>query len=493
MNCATGLRYGLRDGTARRDCATGLRYGTARRDCATGLRDGTALRDCATGLRDGTARRDGATGLRYGTALRDGATGLRDGTALRDGATGLRDGTALREGATGLRGKTAPSRVELENENAFFAAAATAAFKQFNGLWRPKTGLAAATPAYEKLTPWDIGSVLAANFSAHRLGLLADEEYAKRMAATLRTLKTMPLYRRAVFHKMYFSNTGRMVSRRGGVTTVGYGWSATDLGRLLNWLRIIAENEPRFRAAAERVARRIEFSETVKDGYMWGGLLGTRGKLWRFQEGRIGYEQYAAAGYDYWGARVHNALDLQKHARPTQVLGVPLLADTRGLDRLNSEPFILMGMELGFTPGMEELAHNVLAAQKARYDQTGKLTMVSEDAVSIPPYYFYYYCVLCNGRAFTVDVAETGKHLDGPRWLSTKAAFGYHALFGTAYTRRVLETVAQARTGRGWSSGVFEGSHEPTNTHDVNTAAIVLEAALYRELGRPLLEAGRAR
>lgn len=383
-----------------------------------------------------------------------------------------------------------PKRVELVNEDAFFDEAAAAAFEQFDGLWRAKTGLAAATPQYERLTPWDIASVMAANFSANRLGLLPDEQYETRMRTTLRTLNTMPLYRRAVFHKMYFSDNARMVGRNGKVSTAGYGWSATDLGRLLNWLRIIAENEPEFRADAQRVAKRIRFSETTDDGYMYGGLLGSRGQLWKFQEGRIGYEQYAAEGYHYWGGKVANARDIRSHAKPVEVLGVPLLADDRGLDRLNSEPFILMGIEIGFTPGMAELSRNVLAAQEARFTQTGKLTMVSEDAVSVPPYYFYYYCVYCNGRAFTVDVAETGQHLDEPRWISTKASFGYHVLMGTEYTRRVLETAAKAKTKSGWSSGVFEKSFAPTETYDINTAAVVLESALYRKIGRPLLHAG---
>lgn len=385
----------------------------------------------------------------------------------------------------------AAARVELEDEAAFFDDAARAAWRQFSELWRPGTGLAAATRDYPKLTPWDLGSVIGATYSAHRLGLIDDTQYEKRLSATLRTMKKMPLYRGAVFHKMYLANTAQMVGRNGRASSTGYGWSATDLGRLLIWLRILAETEPRFRADAQRIARRIDFKETVANGYMYGGLLGSRGQLWKFQEGRIGYEQYAAQGYDYWGAAVENALDINKHARPTTVLGVPLLADARGLDRLNSEPFILMGIELGFSAGMETLARNVLAAQKARFEQTGKLTMVSEDALNIPPYYFYYYCVLCNGRAFTVDVAETGKHLDQPRWVSTKASFGYHALLGTEYTKRVLEKVAAAKTNAGWSSGIFEESFEPTRTYDINTAAIVLEAALYRKLGRPLITAGR--
>ena len=381
-----------------------------------------------------------------------------------------------------------PRRAELDNEEQFFSDAAATAFRQFDKLWRNRTGLAASTPDYARLTPWDIGSVLASNYSAHRLGLLNDADYNRRMNTTLKTLATMPLYRGAVFHKMYFADNARMAGHDGRVTTTGYGWSATDLGRLLNWLRIVSTTEPQFKPQVERVVHRIKFDQTTGDGYMYGGLNGTHGKLWKFQEGRIGYEQYAAAGFDFWGANVQNALDLHRNARPVDVLGVQVLGDTRGLDRLNSEPFILMGMELGFTPGMAQLARAVLAAQQARYQQTGKLTMVSEDAVSVPPYYFYYYCVLCNGQAFVVDVAETGKKLNKPRWISTKASFGYHALLGTEYTKRVMEAIEHAKSSAGWSSGVYEATGKSTNTYDINTAAVVLEAALYRKLEHPFAD-----
>lgn len=381
-----------------------------------------------------------------------------------------------------------PERVEMPNEAAFFDDAAATAWKQFDRLWIARTGLAKATPDYARLTPWDIGSVIAATYSAHGLGLIQDDDYYKRIGTTLKTLETMPLYRKAVFHKMYFAYNAKMVSRGGAVTSTGYGWSGTDLGRLLVWLRIIRENEPQLRDDVDRIVKRIRFSETTKNGYMVGGLLGTHGKLWTWQEGRIGYEQYAAEGYKYFGAAVDSALDVTKNAKPTTVLGVPVLADKRGLDRLNSEPFVLLGMEIGFKqPQMAELARNVLAAQEARYKKTGQLTMVSEDAVSVPPYYFYYYCVLCNGEPFVVDVAETGKKLNSPRWVSTKASFGYHALMGTEYTRDVMMKIGNAKSSAGWSSGIFEKTGKSTNTPDINTAAVVLEAALYRKTGRPFV------
>jgi hypothetical protein len=172
------------------------------------------------------------------------------------------------------------------------------------------------------------------------------------------------------------------------------------------------------------------------------------------------------------------------------VMGVELLQDTRKLDRLLSEPFILSEIEFGLDAGMRDLATRVLGVQEARFRSTGQVTIVSEDAVAIAPHYFYYYCVYCNGKPFVVDVSSPGKELDSPRWVSTKGAFGWHAIMPSEYTARAVEYVKGANDSRrGWASGVFEGSGKSTETWDVNTAAVLLEIAYYQLRGRkPMIQ-----
>jgi hypothetical protein len=56
------------------------------------------------------------------------------------------------------------------------------------------------------------------------------------------------------------------------------------------------------------------------------------------------------------------------------------------------------------------------------------------------------------------------------------------------YTRQVLDTVrSKAKVAGVWGSGVFD-SGRPTATPNINTAAVVLEAALYRRRGTPLVQ-----
>jgi hypothetical protein len=74
--------------------------------------------------------------------------------------------------------------------------------------------------------------------------------------------------------------------------------------------------------------------------------------------------------------------------------------------------------------------------------------------------------------------------------VSAKAAFAWHALLPGEYTQRAVETVAPAGSGAGgWASGVYEGTRTSTRGQNVNTAAVVLESALYHARGgRPFIQ-----
>ena len=57
------------------------------------------------------------------------------------------------------------------------------------------------------------------------------------------------------------------------------------------------------------------------------------------------------------------------------------------------------------------------------------------------------------------------------------------------YTWLALQTVKWGATsGRGWTAGVYEGTRNSTRIFNLNTAAIVLESALYFERGCPLIQ-----
>jgi len=386
----------------------------------------------------------------------------------------------------GLRGRPAPSPNAAPAAD-LFDRAPRAAWRFVNAHYQPATGLVSAVAGYPFATVWDIGSAVAALYCARELGLVTAPVYEARLRRLLRTLVTLPLFDGAAFNRSYSTRTAGMAgAARTGRR--GDGWSATDIGRLLLWLKIVAVNQPEHAAEAEAVVRRLDVSRLTRDGYLRGFRHDAGGQPLSYQEGRVGYEQYAAAGYAAWGFPVERALGLERNAIPLSVMGRPLAADARGFDRLTSEPVILTGMEVGWKPEERALAEALLSAQEERYRRTGLVTMVSEDAIGRPPHYFYYYCVYTNARHFALDVQDPTASVSGPRWVSTKAAFAWHALLPGDYTARALAALAHAQTPLGWASGVYEASGRSTGTANVNTQAVILEAALYRKRGRPFLE-----
>lgn len=347
-----------------------------------------------------------------------------------------------------------------------------------------------ALDSWEYVTIWDVASMVAAYHSARGLGIITDAEYRDRMTRLLNTLQTTGLYDTVAFNKLYSARSGKMVDRSNNVSTRGYGWSALDLGRFLIWMAIVSKTDSSLAPEVQKVVGRLRLDRMIKDEYLIGANVDTRDdKHYEYQEGRLGYEQYSAEGFALWGARAEHALEFNTNGQPVSVLGVPVLADKRGGDLLTSEPFIMMGMELGWTrPTWEEQARNVLAAQQARYAKTHTITMLSEDAVPVKPAYFYYYLLHSDGKNFVVRTPSGEMSSSYPRWISTKAAFGWHALFPNDYTWSAVRAVLPSgRSGSGWTAGVYERSRRPTPGYNLNTAAIVLEAAYYAQRGCALI------
>ena len=379
-------------------------------------------------------------------------------------------------------------------EDATFDRAARAAWAFIDRHSSAETGLVAAQPTWAYPTVWDIASTLGAYYSAHQLGYIERAEYVRRSRAVLETMSRARMYHGIGYGRNYDYRTGDLMGHDQEPSENGTGFSAIDLGRLLVWLKIVAVDAPELADLASTVANRIDESRIIADGYLRGETVNDSGRVSEYQEGRIGYEQYSATGFALWGMTPENALSTEINLGSTMVLGVPVPTDTRRLDRLTSEPFILAGMEVGWSDDMRDMAWQTLAAQARRFEETGQVTIVSEDAIALAPNYFYYYCVYCSGEAFVINVHTPGLQLDEPRWISTKAAFAWHALLPSAYTWSGVQAVQPALDAEnGWASGVFEGSGESTATFALNNSAVILEAAAYRRLGRPFLQTSGAR
>jgi uncharacterized protein DUF3131 len=382
---------------------------------------------------------------------------------------------------------TSPALTAQEQQ--LYMNAARTSWNLVQSIYYPSTGLAKAHRTYDYVTLWDIAGAIAAHYVAHELGFINDATYDAHIQKALVTLSTVDLFDRAAFNRIYDSRTGRMVDNAGKLSAVGAGWSSTDIGRLLIWLRILAVKQPKYAPLANQIVRRLDMSKVLSGGYLRGMDVDPKtGSRDDFIETEMGYQQYAAAGFAMWGAKIApEALDVEENASVINIMGVRLRVDSRGNDRVMSEPYIMTGLELGYrSPAMRQQAQRVLDAQMARYQKTGIVTLVTEDAMPDPPYYFYYYSVYHRGKTFTIEGPGDKLYVEKPRWVSTKAAFGWNAVLPNSYTQLALRTVQPAGFPTGWGSGVYEGTAKPAAVASLNTAALIMESALVKIRGRPI-------
>jgi hypothetical protein len=394
-----------------------------------------------------------------------------------------------RKGAQPAPQQPAAATVSPQERQLYLDAARTS-WDLVNRITEPSTGLARAHPNYSYVTLWDIAGAIAANHVARELGFIDSLAFDAHIGRILSTLSSVDLFDRRAFNRIYDAKTGRMVDNASKISNVGAGYSSVDIGRLLIWLRVIATKYPKYAPFATQVVKRLDMSKLLNDGYLQGVDVDAKtGERKSFTETEIGYQQYALNGFAMWGAKVNrDGLDVRADVNSVNVLGVKVLTDSRGNDRVMSEPFIMLGLEPGYrSVEMQRQAQQVLAAQQARYQRTGLVTAASEDALPDPPWYFYYYSVYHRGKTFVIEGVGDNAYVDGPRWVSSKAAFGWNAVLPSAYTQLVLRTVQPARTPNGWGSGVYEGTLKPTGVPSLNTAALIMESALYKIRGRPIL------
>lgn len=352
-----------------------------------------------------------------------------------------------------------------------------------------RTGLAASVENYPSTTLWDTGSYLMAVISAQRLGLVGAREFDRRIALALASLQKLPLFDARLPNKAYDIRTLQMSDYANQPSPRGIGWSAIDIGRLLVPLHLLAWQHPQHAAAARGVLVRWDLQAALADGELFGARVDGANRTERVQEGRLGYEQYAARAFALLGQDVSVAGDYLHQLGWVEVEGVRVAHDRRtrqdsgASGYVLSEPYVLDGLEFGWDRFSHELAWRVFLAQQRRFEHTGTLTAVSEDHLDRPPH-FAYGTVHADGRDWHT-LSDTGEDLSALRTLSVKAAFGWHALLDTEHTRRLVDAVAPLHLpGRGWYAGRYEATGEPNAVLTANTNAVVLESLAFMRHGR---------
>ncbi|WP_162046297.1 DUF3131 domain-containing protein [Vibrio taketomensis] len=371
---------------------------------------------------------------------------------------------------------------------------ANIAWQYFENNYQENTGLVNSVDGYPSTTMWDTASYLMGLIAAEKLNIVTQDEFDMRMEKALTTLARLPLVNGKLPNKAYNTQTLEMVDYENNPMQNGIGWSAIDIGRILVPMNILIWQYPEFNQQVNNVLTHWRVGEMLIDGYMFGARPASNGEMELVQEGRIGYEEYASKSLALMGRDVFNSMKYIDFLEMVNVYGIDIPTDKRDPAEYHahnyvvSESYILDGIEFGADSVSKIFAHRVYEAQQRRYKDTGIVTAVSEDNVDEAPY-FVYNTVFSDGKKWNA-ISDDGKDQSHLKTLSTKAAFGWYALYDEEYTELLIEEARDLySTKKGWYSGRYESDGRTNKAITANTNGIVLESLAYIENG-PLLTIG---
>lgn len=364
------------------------------------------------------------------------------------------------------------------------------AWAYFEENWNEETGLVNSVDDFPSVTMWDQAAAMAALVSAYELEIVEEEEFEEKMGQALETLAELPLYNDELPNKVYNAQTLIPVNYGQLDQEEEIGWSAIDLGRLALWLKIIEARYPDFAEEVEAIWDSWDVTRLTQDGQMYGTSV-IDGEEQYNQEGRLGYEDYAAYGLSLWGLDVEEALDSESKAEFVNLYGVGIPYDQRDAETSGAnnyvltEPYILDGIETGFEGLPKAYADRILEAQEARYLATDQLTAVTEDNLDREPY-FVYNSLFVNDQPWAT-ITDTGESYNYLTFLSAKASVGLNALYNTDYTQKLYEFVQDnLEADNGWFNGYYLYLDEPNDVLTANNNGVILESILYEKVGQPL-------
>ncbi|GAB2648484.1 DUF3131 domain-containing protein [Vibrio panuliri] len=372
---------------------------------------------------------------------------------------------------------------------------ANIAWQYFENNYQENTGLVNSVDGYPSTTMWDTASYLMGLIAAEKLNVISSDVFNMRMEKALTTLARLPLVNGKLPNKAYNTQTLQMVDYENNPKENGIGWSAIDIGRILVPMNVLIWQYPQFNQQVNNVLVHWRVSEMLIDGYMFGARpSANNNQMELVQEGRIGYEEYASKSLALMGRDVFNSMKYIDFLEMVDVYGIQIPTDKRDPAEFHahnyvvSESYILDGIEFGADSVSKIFAHRVYQAQQRRYNETGILTAVSEDNVDESPY-FVYNTVFSNGKTWNA-ISDDGKDQAHLKTLSTKAAFGWYALYEEEYTDLLIQEAGELYSNKkGWYSGRYELDGRTNKAITANTNGIVLESLAYIENG-PLLTIG---
>ena len=367
------------------------------------------------------------------------------------------------------------------------------AWTYFENNYQEETGFYNSVDKYPATTLWDIGSSLHALISAYEIGILDKSEYDVKMSKILISMAGIKLYQDKLPNKVYSTITLSMVDYGNRVSLEGIGWSAMDIGRIFSAFSRIRKFHPQYTIMVNNIVKRWDIDEVlIKNSTLHGIGFNFKDKKTQIvQEGKLGYEEYAAKGYLINGFDATESYKYTDFIKFQEFYGVEIGTDTREVKKhlaynyILSEPYILDGIEYGWDINSKELAYRVYKVQKARYNETNIPVALSEGHIDSAPY-FVYNAIYTNGDKWTC-LAENGDDAEEFKFFSTKAAYAWTTLYKDDYSdvlNKKLEGLYD--TEKGWYSGIYDKEAKINMALTANTNGVILECLTYKING-PLL------
>lgn len=359
------------------------------------------------------------------------------------------------------------------------------AWRYFENNYQANTGLYNSVHKYPYATMWDIGSALAALYCAHDIGIIDDRYFGERVAAILNTLRDIPLYKNKLPNREYDTRSGLMTNLKNVVDDHGSGYSSLDIGRTLTWLAIISENHTDLSPIIADIVKQWDIAGAIEGGEFFRELL-IKGQVDRKQEGRIGYEQYAALAFAKWNEDANNAMDIDDTA-PVIVSGVEVLRDTRTPDFLNLEPYLIVMLEYAPAPNIiVEQISALINAHIAYADEKGVFALFTEDSIDETPWFLYN--IVASEQGNWLCKSSRNKIQKRCQTLSTKAAFMADALFDLDYVKMAFDEVeGNFHTRKGYYAGIYDDG-VANKALTSNTNALILESLAFKKRGSAFID-----
>ena len=374
------------------------------------------------------------------------------------------------------------------------------AWRYFKNNYNSYTGFVNSIDKYPTTTMSTVADHIAAMIAAYEFELIDQKSFDERFSTLLSSLNSMALFKNRLPNKVYSAKSKRMVDYNNQPKQIG--WSALDIGRLLIWLKIAEQRHPKYSEYINKAIMRWHFCDVIDAcGSLYGGAL-KHGKVRLFQEGRLGFEEYAAKGFQAWGFSTKLASQTEPYKYATIYdYRIPydarIARETGAYSPVITLPYVFQGLEFNWDKTLDNtssdkvhtdteiatLADLIYKVQAERFKRQKIFTARTDHPMAKAPF-FLHDSIYAEGYAWNA-LSDKGGNYEKYSLVSTRAAFGMWGLWKTDYTDQLIDSLEMLYSKkRGWYEGRYERTGGYDRTISATTNAVVLETLLHKVEGK---------